>query len=226
MDTHVARSPSKESVQTRLGQHALSSSSSSTSRKGRSSDPEVTIAGNVDRASISLPPPASKSITRQYSYVTQQKQSTATSPSQLSQSKSADEANTSDDTTPTLEGDKGNRQQHQTPPLMLPEAALRQSKPHDPETESNRLSFSSLYSLGSAIVDRARGVGVSGPSSAAGSDHERGSYNVNQHDRTNLSTFSHSREPWPRDHHSGVVRFGDHVQPEQFLRTVAADRAP
>jgi hypothetical protein len=56
---------------------------------------------------------------------------------------------------------------------MLPEAALRPGKPSDPETESNRLSFSSLYSLGSAIYDRARGVGVSGPSSAMESEAER-----------------------------------------------------
>jgi hypothetical protein len=113
-------------------------------------------------------------MTRQYSYVSSRKPSTVTSPGQLAQNKYndglAEEANTTDDTTPTLEG---NRNPQSTPPLMLPEAALRQSKPRDPETESNRLSFSSLYSLGSAIVDRARGIGVSGPSSSAGSEHER-----------------------------------------------------
>lgn len=167
MDTHTG-SPSKDNLQSRLSTHALSSSSTPTSRKSRSSDPNTTT-GNVQRASISLPPPASTSMTRHYSYVSSRKPSTATSPGQLAQNGSED-ANTSDDTTPTLEG---NRNPQTTPPLMLPEAALRQSKPRDPETESNRLSFSSLYSLGSAIVDRARGIAVSGPSSAAESEHER-----------------------------------------------------
>jgi inositol-hexakisphosphate/diphosphoinositol-pentakisphosphate 1-kinase len=61
---------------------------------------------------------------------------------------------------------------HPTTPFMLPDAALRPVRATDPETESNRLSFSSLYSLGSAIVQGARGFAGSGPSSVTGSESE------------------------------------------------------
>ena len=196
MDT-LARTPSKEKSQpesvqqsrSHISSHALSSSSAVASRKARSSEPDTTI-GQVERASIYLPPASlvsrSMNLTRQYSSVSSRKPSIfSLSPGQLPQSKFNDgpakdastasgdeEATTGDDTTPTLEGDKGNwvHQRSLPAPLMLPEAALRQAKPRDSETESHRLSFSSLYSLGSAVVDRARGIAVSGPSSVAGSE--------------------------------------------------------
>ena len=200
MDTLV-RTPSKEkspaeSVQqsrSQPGSHALSSSSSPASRKARSSEPDTTV-GNVERATICSPSASSASrsmnLTRQYPSVSSRKPSVALSPGQLPRSKSYSndglakdrsavsgdaKGNIADDTTPTLEGDKGSRTHLSSlpAPLMLPEAALRQSKPRDAETESNRLSFSSLYSLGSAIADRARGIAVSGPSSAAGSEPDR-----------------------------------------------------
>jgi hypothetical protein len=48
--------------------HNLSSASSSAgSRKGRSAEPEITSSGSVERASISMPPPATKPVIRQYS---------------------------------------------------------------------------------------------------------------------------------------------------------------
>jgi hypothetical protein len=47
---------------------------------------------------------------------------------------------------------------------------LRQLKPSDPETESNRMSFSSLYSFGSGIMNGVKGISGSGPSSVAGSE--------------------------------------------------------
>jgi hypothetical protein len=50
--------------------------------------------------------------------------------------------------------------------FMLPDAALRQPLLKDVDTESNRLSLSSLYSLGST----AHGAKGSGPSSVAGSE--------------------------------------------------------
>jgi len=202
MDT-LARTPSKEKSQpesvqqsrSHICSHALSSSSAPASRKARSSEPDTSI-GQVERASICLPPASlasrSMNLTRQYSSVSSRKPSIFSLwPDQSPKSKANDglaqdastasrdeEANTGDDITPTLEGDKGNRihQKSLPAPLMLPEAALRQAKPRDPETESNRLSFSSLYSLGSAVVDRARGIAVSGPSSVAGSEPDRASH--------------------------------------------------
>jgi inositol hexakisphosphate/diphosphoinositol-pentakisphosphate kinase len=54
---------------------------------------------------------------------------------------------------------------------MLPDAALRPQKPKDVEADSNRLSLSSLYSLGSAIVQSAKGF-TSGPASVADSEPE------------------------------------------------------
>ena len=178
----LARTSSKDSVKSRLSPRLLSASSSSSStavtRKGQSLDPGTTP-GNVDRAIISMPPAASVSVTGQdpsvpwrnplrsfnsnEAAIKEADTSTATPPT-------PEHADDNDDTTPTLEG---NRNPHSTPPLMLPEAAFRPGKPRDPETESNRLSFSSLYSLGSAIYDRARGAGVSGPNSAAGSEADR-----------------------------------------------------
>jgi inositol hexakisphosphate/diphosphoinositol-pentakisphosphate kinase len=72
----------------------------------------------------------------------------------------------------TLSRQAGEPSRRMTPSgtFMLPEAALRPVKDPDPETESNRLSFSSLYSLSSAIIHGARGLAGSGPSSIAGSE--------------------------------------------------------
>lgn len=177
----LAHTSSKDSVKSHLSPRLLSEPSASTStaisRKGQSLDPGTTP-GNVDRAIISMPPPASVSVTRQYPAVPSRNLLRSFNPDKATikatgttttAPPTAGDAHGSDDTTPTLEG---NQIPQYTTPLMLPEAALYPGKPADPETESNRLSFSSLYSLGSAIYDRARGVGVSGPSSAAGSEAE------------------------------------------------------
>jgi inositol-hexakisphosphate/diphosphoinositol-pentakisphosphate 1-kinase len=178
----LARTSSKDSVKSPLSPRSLSASPTSLStpvtRKGQSLDPGTTP-GNVDRAIISMPPAASVSVARQYPSVPSRNLSRSFNSNKATIKEAdatttappaAEDAENSDDTTPTLEG---NPIPHSTPPLMLPEAALRPGKPRDPETESNRLSFSSLYSLGSAIYDRARGVGVSGASSAAESESER-----------------------------------------------------
>jgi hypothetical protein len=62
-----------------------------------------------------------------------------------------------------------------TLPFMLPDPAWRQSRGSEDvaDTASNRMSFSSLYSLGSAIVHGARGMAGSGPSSVTGSEQDR-----------------------------------------------------
>lgn len=69
--------------------------------------------------------------------------------------------------------------------FMLPEAALRPARPVDVDQEANnRLSLSSLYSLGSAIVQGVgRGFAGSGPSSVAGSEPENSMRKL-QHDST------------------------------------------
>ena len=175
----LARTSSEDSVKSRRSPHVLSSSSSSlsslaASRKGYSPAPGTTH-GIVERAIISMPP-ASALVMRQYPSVSSRKLSRTSSSHETATSTAASPAaEDADDTTPTLEG---NRYPESTAPLMLPEAALCPSNLGDPETESNRLSFSSLYSLGSAIYDRARGVAVSGPSSAAGSEAECKGTNV------------------------------------------------
>ncbi|KAF2398482.1 hypothetical protein EJ06DRAFT_463316, partial [Trichodelitschia bisporula] len=56
-------------------------------------------------------------------------------------------------------------------PFSLPDAASRSdSKPMDADTDSKRMSLSSLYSLGSAIYHNARGIAGSGNESVAGSE--------------------------------------------------------
>jgi inositol-hexakisphosphate/diphosphoinositol-pentakisphosphate 1-kinase len=178
MESPLVRTASKDSAsaQFRLSPPlSLSSASSSTSRKGRSSDPDTT-SGNVERARISMPPPATKSIARQYP----SRRPSKASDSQLVHPQSSPVAQgdvrtakaVDADTTPTLEGNQRGLRPANAPPLMLPEAALRPSKPLDADAESNRLSFSSLYSLGSAIYNSAKGITASGPSSVAGSEPE------------------------------------------------------
>ena len=163
----LARTSSKDSIKSRLSSRLLSESLSSLStaisRKVQSLDPGTTPC-NVDRAIISMPPPASVSVTRQYPSVPSRSfNSTQETIKQAGTSTTTPPAAENvDDPTPTLEGIQKSQS---FPPLMLPEASLRPEKPPDPETESNRLSFSSLYSL-------ARGVGVSGPSSATESEVE------------------------------------------------------
>ncbi|KAF2843320.1 hypothetical protein M501DRAFT_994216 [Patellaria atrata CBS 101060] len=159
--------------------HVLSGvSSSASSRKGRSADPETNTSTNIERASLSMPPPASKAIPRQYP---SRRPSKASDSSLLSSSVAElgyedtvatfaiDEA----DITPTLGGVRSSRDSSQSlAGLILPEGLVKTSRASQVETESNRMSFSSLYSLGSAIYNGARGTATSGPSSVAGSESE------------------------------------------------------
>ncbi|KAF2761411.1 hypothetical protein EJ05DRAFT_473913 [Pseudovirgaria hyperparasitica] len=92
-----------------------------------------------------MPPPASKSVPRQYA--------------ERRASKASDTAAA----TVSLQDNAGTGQ------LALPDAMIPPSR-SDPELESNRMSFSSLYSVGSAIYNAARGT--SGTSSITGSEPE------------------------------------------------------
>lgn len=60
----------------------------------------------------------------------------------------------------------------------------------DPETDSNRVSFSSIYQIGTALYDRARGAMASAPSSVAGSEPDA---SMPQHSAT--APVSHAATP-------------------------------
>ena len=71
--------------------------------------------------------------------------------------------------TPSIQGAEWRPAPTSYASLTPPDSALRPPKPSSVDSESNRLSFSSLYSLGSAIYSGATG-GMSGPQSAASSN--------------------------------------------------------
>lgn len=145
---------------------ASGNGSSPASRKARSSEPE-TGGSNIERQSVSMPPPASKSVPIQFP---SRRQSKASDTSLVESSGAGKNGSVIEetDTTPTLEGTRHGSLAG-THTLTLPDTAFYRSKP-DADAESNRLSFSSLYSLGSVIMNTTRGL--SGPSSVAGSEPE------------------------------------------------------
>jgi inositol hexakisphosphate/diphosphoinositol-pentakisphosphate kinase len=170
MEPTLSRTVSAES--TRSWQHLLAAGASlPADRKARSSEPEM--GGEVvGRASVSLPPSGAQAI-RQIPSRRPSKASDsildlfghARSPHSHSSAIEETEA----DTTPTLEGTHASYAPVNA--LMLPEAC-RPPRPDVDATENKRLSFSSLYSLGSAIYANTRGHSWSGRSSVAGSESE------------------------------------------------------
>ncbi|KAF2814982.1 uncharacterized protein BDZ99DRAFT_566894 [Mytilinidion resinicola] len=159
MMEQLSRTVSTESTRSRTSPHILSSGTANvTTRKARSIDPDTT-SGNAERASISMPPPAS--LARQYPSRRPSKASDSgilttaglvENLGALRNGSAIDET----ETTPTLEGSRGGSiSTAQT--LTLPDAARRQSR-SEVDTESNRMSFSSLYSLGSAIYNGTRAL--------------------------------------------------------------------
>ena len=160
----LSRTTSRESVHSRKSSHALLSGSpslSTSSRKGRSLEPEGTVAPQVDRASLSMPPPASKTMPRQFH---SRRPSKASDSGVAAAGSLPAESSTERARHSWAIADDGHLVAGQ--PLVPRHAA-------EAETESNRLSLSSLYSLGSAIYSTARGAMQSYPSSIAGSEHER-----------------------------------------------------
>ncbi|EON64820.1 hypothetical protein W97_04054 [Coniosporium apollinis CBS 100218] len=127
-----------------------------------------------------MPPPASKSVPQQYF---DRRPSRAWEPGErpAAERKAAEKAQSDirgmvpapgsaiDDTdiTPTIEG-LGSKWLSSAS-LRLPDSAIDSSK-SDSGIESKRMSFSSLYSLGSAIYNGAVGAAASAPSSVAGSE--------------------------------------------------------
>lgn len=122
----------------------------------------------MDRASVSMPPPASKSIARQFPSRRTSKASDSSLLESIGAARNGSAIDEEADVTPTLEGSR-NGNPTATQAFSLPDAAFYRSK-SDPDAESNRMSFSSLYSLGSVIMNTTRGL--SGPSSVAGSEPE------------------------------------------------------
>ena len=142
-------------LKSRTTSHSLlssSSNSSNASRKGRVTEIGV-IDGNIGRASMSMPPPVSMS-----------------SPAQkYSKEKSSDSQGTEDvDKTPNLNGI--GRLSSSYAALSLPDSAMKptSSVSSAGDNESNRMSYSSLFSMGS-INQSGPSASPSAASSTAGS---------------------------------------------------------
>lgn len=172
----LERTTSAESVRSRASNsshHLPAASAGPSSRKGRFVDADTT-SGDVDRASISMPPPSSKLVARPHGSRRPSKASESSIPSVTAQLqelgyKMRDTSAIDDsENTPTLEG---TRKSNVSPAPSLPDAALHGQR-SEPSLESNRMSFSSFYNMGSALYDRARGAISSTPSSVAGSESD------------------------------------------------------
>lgn len=160
----------------RTPSHSLltnSASSTTTNRKSRVAD-VGTVGGNVNRASISMPPPTTKPSST-YRPSTSRRPSSIVSGNEnhplsahvdMSANETMDDSAILDDAekTPIQSGSEGKSPEQ----LVLPEASLKPPG-SDTESTSNRLSFSSLYSLGSAIYNGATGA-TSAPQSTASSN--------------------------------------------------------
>lgn len=175
----LSRTASAES--TRPWQQLTTASGSSPADMKASSSLPETGGETVGRASVSSPPLGSQAIrqipTRRASKASDsileffgQARNNGTSPA----GSAIDEA----DTTPTLEGARA-ASLAPVNALMLPDA-FRPPRATDVDSaENKRLSFSSLYSIGSAIYANTRGHSWSGKSSVAGSESEGTSLHIN-----------------------------------------------
>lgn len=166
-------------IKSRTPSHSLlssSPSSSSLNRKGRFADAGTTGV-DIGRASISMPPPTNKSSA--VYRPSNDRRPSATLPNNENRinragmdsalsSKSGNESIVLDDVerTPNQGGSQGALTEP-TATLTLPEASLK--PPSDIDGSSNRLSLSSLYSLGSAVYNGANGP-ASAPQSTASSN--------------------------------------------------------
>ncbi|KAF2191080.1 hypothetical protein K469DRAFT_735960 [Zopfia rhizophila CBS 207.26] len=182
----LSRTTSAESSRSWTTPHLLGSGNTSpvSSRKARSSEPDTT-SGNVERSSVSMPPAASRAIARQFPSRRPSKASDTSILENVGSTRNGS-AIEERDTTPTLEAARGGGLAA-TQTLTLPDTALQKSK-SEGDSESNRMSFSSLYSLGSAIYTGTRGL--SGPSSVAESEPEMKMEGPSQGTTTATSSLS------------------------------------
>ncbi|KAK3109570.1 inositol hexakisphosphate and diphosphoinositol-pentakisphosphate kinase, partial [Teratosphaeriaceae sp. CCFEE 6253] len=158
----LQRTTSSESARS---QHPLtgasSSSPSSLSRKGRQADVD-TASIESDRASISMPPPAAKSISR---YQAMPRRGSRVDNSGLLGAPNYSPV-LEENTTPRLSGSAV--EDGDTPDTMSksePNGLPSTVKRAEPDLEANRMSFSSLYNYGRSI---------SGPNSTTGSSEADG----------------------------------------------------
>ena len=213
MEQPLSRTVSAESTQS-WQQLTTASGASAAGRKARSSEPE-TGAANVERASVSLPPLASKAIRQMPS----RRPSKASDNSLFEHFGSARNGSAieEEDTTPTLEATRGGL--GQVNPLLLPEA-FRLPRSDVDGAESHRLSFSSLYSIGSAIFANNRGHSWSGRNSIAGLEPE-GAFGggpnftcLGNRIQTDLRWSSGQDGRNPSDNHRDDLSVRHHVEPE------------
>ena len=177
--------------------HSLLSTSSIPllpNRKGRFAD-VGTSSANVERASISMPPPVTKPSSTYKPTASRTPSATMASSDTVGTNHSVDgptERTTGavepDDVekTPSVAGQQPHPASEPYTPLTLPESTLRplHSSTSNSDIEGNRLSYSSLYSLGSAVHSGA--TGSSAPPSAASSN--AGSVRGGALDASNQST--------------------------------------
>ena len=164
----LERTTSIESDRSRRGSHTLSAASSPSfpDRKARHVGADTT-APCVDPASLIMPAP--KIHPRRPSRIAEYSFTASGLRDQNSRMKEPQEqavvVEETGRTTPTLEA---MRRGNVSPTGSLPEPAFP-SRRSEPDLDSNRLSFSSWYNIGSAIYDRARAM-ASTPSSVAESE--------------------------------------------------------
>ncbi|ORY17780.1 histidine phosphatase superfamily-domain-containing protein [Clohesyomyces aquaticus] len=184
----LTRTISADSQTSWSNAHLLVSGASSpaSSRKARSAEAETS--GSVaERSSVSMPPPNPKSIALQLPSRRASKASDSALFEHGAPSTRGPAIIGEADTTPTLEGGR-HSSLASTQTLMLPEAYRVPKTEGEREPESNRMSFSSLYSLGSAIYNSTRGI--SGPSSVAESEPEAKMEGPSQGTTTATSSLS------------------------------------
>ena len=172
-------------LKSRTASHSLlstPSTSSNTSRKSRSSEASIAHEGLIP-ASMSMPPPVPK-VSSTYNPTTGRRRSSTDlardNPPSLASSSTvrdhdvalSDSAVLDDiEKTPQLGAGEGHAVQNSYAAITLPEAQPRPTRRTviNPDSETNRLSFSSIYSMGSVIYSGAMG-GISGTQSTASSN--------------------------------------------------------
>ncbi|MCJ1306816.1 hypothetical protein MMC25_000459 [Agyrium rufum] len=145
----------------RTSSHSLLTSSSHDpiSRKGRSIEPNiVTGSASTDRASISMPPPSSKPRSIPPNSRRSSNAFSATEEQTHARSVASDGHITGEEL--AMDGDSEKTPQNGLEPrgksgsyasLQLPESTFRNPRVSGPDTESNRISLSSMMSIGSAM---------------------------------------------------------------------------
>ncbi|KAI5360776.1 Putative histidine phosphatase superfamily, clade-2 [Septoria linicola] len=168
----LARTTSNESTRSYSSSHILSASSGSiASRKGRHADIDAT-ADHSERASISMPPPATTKPNGLRYQATSRRPSRQDVPISTSSHPTSDSQQSPMSPTPPTGAALAPEDVHATldairkgtqPDSGIPSAVRRS----EPDLDSNRMSFSSLYGSGKSAV-------VSGPSSVGGGSDQDG----------------------------------------------------